>query len=377
MRIAHFISSHNESGGNIAAYNLWRVLTGKGHKIDVFTSSSDKKDSIDRCDEIVFHKYGSFLSYRTENLSFRLLYKPLIYDVDIVHLQSGISLALLAGFIYSLKKKKPFVITWHGDAIHEHGRYNGFIARTALLFYNNFFVDAILSRADAIISLSDSYVDESKYLSKYEDKINIVPNGICLEKFNIQLSKEECKSKLGFADTKIVLFVGSIHLLKGVDVLLKSIPKIIKHNKNAMFIFAGNGDIKEYEALSKKIEVSKYVKFVGYINEKKALYYNAADIFVLPSLTECFPLVNLEAMACGLPIVATNVGGNQDVVINGENGLLITPNNSEILSDAIISLLDDENKREMMGKIGKEIVINYTWDSIGDKVDHIYCKLLK
>jgi len=155
--------------------------------------------------------------------------------------------------------------------------------------------------------------------------------------------------------------------------------KIVKEVPDAKLVFVGYGGMRaELEMLSKKLGFENHIKFAGFVGDtfKKALYYHAADVFVLPSTgPEIFGIVNLEAMACSVPIVASKIGGIPDVVKDGENGLLVPPRDSEALADAIIYLLENEDVRERMGKNGRERVNEYSWGMIAEETDKIYSSL--
>lgn len=384
MQITQFISNFpkNEKsivyGKSMAASNLCLSLAHKGHCVQVFTPSEDRKDYIDNYKGVVVYRCGSVLGYRSERVSHGILYKPLNCDMDVVHTHSGISISLIAGFRCAMKKKIPLIITWHGDSIRGHGRYSGVVAGVSAYFYKKYLADKILSRADAIISPSEHYIDESRFLGEYRDKIVVIPNGINLEEFDIPYSKEECKYKLELDGKNVVLFVGSLYPLKGPHVLLKAIPKIVKRNNNTTFVFVGGGDIDEYKKLSEELGVEKYVRFTGYVGMNlKPLYFRAADVFCLPSVAhEIFGIVNLEAMVCGVPIVASKIGGVPDVVKDGENGLLVPPRNPEALADAIMYLLENEYVREKMGSNGQKKAKNYSWDGIAARVEMVYQRMI-
>ena len=122
------------------------------------------------------------------------------------------------------------------------------------------------------------------------------------------------------------------------------------------------------------------IEFLGFIDESlKPLYFKASDIFCLPSTTmaESFGIVNLEAMASGIPIVSSKLGGIPDIVKDGENGLLVKPGDVEGLADALIYLLKNEDVREKMGDDGRKKVENYSWEKIAEETDKIYKKLLE
>ena len=361
-------------GTGAAAYNLAVNIAQKGYEIHIFTTSINNKDSIQRSENLNIYRYGANCMIGQANMSLRLLYKPFEHEIDIVHAHAGNPPAPIAALRYAKKKNKPLVVTYHGD-----GQWNwgGLIRRVSVYFYNKYLLDKILIHADVIISPSKYYIDESRVLGKYRDKIVVIPNGVNIKDFDIGYSKEECKEKLGLPlDDEIILFLGTISPQKGPDILLKAMPEILTNIPGAKLVFVGGGMMGgELERMCKKLNVEKYVKFAGFVEESlKPLYYKAANVFCLPSMmsTESFGIVNLEAMACGVPIVASKIGGVPDVVKDGENGLLVPPGDSEALADAIIYLLENENLRREMGNNGRKKVEDYSWKRIAEETEKVY-----
>jgi len=382
MRIAHFISKpiENEYSSvyikSTIAYNLCLNFVKRGHQADIFTSSNDKKDHEIDYNGIKIHQYGSILGYRSESVSPGILYKPLEKDIDIAHVHSGISISVVAGYRYAIKRSKPLVITWHGDSLREYGRYSGIVGGSAAYFYKKYMANKILSNADIIISPSEYYIDKSKFLVKYRNKIITIPNGINFDTFKILLSKEECKTKVGFNGKSVVLFMGGLYPLKGPEVLLKAIVHVVKSRKNVIFIFAGSGNCEKYIKVSRKLGIEQYVKFVGYITSNKAYYYNSADIFVLPSYEEMFPIVLLEASASGLPLIVSNLVSLKCIVRNYYNGIFTKVGSDIDLAEAINYLLDNEDVRKKMGELSREEARAFSWDIIAQKTEKVYEELL-
>ena len=369
-----YSKKYPHGGTEIAAYNLAIAMAQKGHKVSVFTSSIDSKDSIEERANMIVYRYGTNFRIETANVSFNLFRKPLIQKVDIVHAHFSTPPGELAGLRYAKKKKIPFVLTYHGDAQKDFGT---FIRQMGVSLYNKHFLDNVLSYADVIISPSEYYISESRFLGKYRDKIVVIPNGINLEEFMISYSKGECREKLNLpAQDRMILFLGGLTPYKGPDVLVRAMAKIIKYIPDARLVLVGSGKMKNVlEELARKIGVNDHMEFAGFVTENaKPLYYRAADVFVLPSTMnkEIFGIVNLEAMACGVPIVASKIGGVPDVVKDGENGLLAPPRDSEALADAIIYLLENEEVRSKMGKNGRKKVEDYSWDKIADMTERLY-----
>ena len=373
--IVRYTKRYHHDGGICVAYNLALSMAKRGHEINVFTTSIDFRDAVERYNNISLYRYGTNFRIASANFSFNLFLKPIKHKVDIIHIHVGNPIADLAGYVYIKRNRKtPSIITYHGDGQEGIG---SFVRNTGVSLYNKHLLDKVLSRADIIISPSEYYINESRFLGKYRDKIVVIPNGINVEDFDISYSREECRKKLGLPINKnIILFVGNLILYKGPDVLVKAMPNILKKVSDTELIFVGSGRMKnELEELSKKRDVEKYVKFAGFIEDSlKPLYYKAADVFCLPSTmsTESFGIVNLEAMACSVPIVASKIGGVPDVVKDGRNGLLVPQGDSEALADAIIYLLENEDIRERMGKNGRKKVENYSWEKIAEETERLY-----
>lgn len=362
------------SGLEGAAYNLAISMAHRGHEVSVFTTAIDSKDSIEKYKNMVIYRYGTNFRMFYRYISFNLLFKAQKYDVDIVHAHSNES--ALAALLYVKRKGMPIIFTYHGDLF---GSYGGFLRKTSVYFYNRS-INKLLSYADIIISPSKCFIDESRLLKQYKNKIITIPNGINIKEFSVPYTKEECREKLGLTYKNIILFVGNIYPYKGTDVLIKAMPKIIKEIPDTKLVFVGKGILKEsLNVLSMKLAVNKNISFAGFVEDafEKAMYYKAADVFVLPSTgPEIFGIVILEAMACGVPIVASKIGGIPDIVKDGENGLLVPPGDSEALADAIIYLLENEDIRVKMGKNGRKKVKDYSWDKVAEKTENIYLSLI-
>ena len=373
-----FNEKYGVGGGRAVVDNLASVLAQKGYEVSIFTTSADSKDVIEKYDNIKIFRYGTNFSVAGGRFSFGLLKNPVKYPTNLVHVHITVPMGDIAGLQYAKKKKVPFVVTYHGDLQEGMG---GFIRRMSVYFYNKHLLDKVLSHADVIISPSKYYLNESRFLAKYRDKIVVIPNGINIAEFDINYSKKECREKLGLPiDDEIILFLGALSPHKGPDVLIRAMPKILKEISDTRLVFVGSGIMKEeLEILSKKLDVEKHIKFAGFIGAtfKKALYYRAADVFVHPSFLEMFPVVNLEAMACGVPIVASKVGGIPEVIQNGKNGLLVPPRDSNELANAIIYLLENEDVREKMGKNGRKKVEGYSWERVAKETEDVYNSVLE
>ncbi|MFH1382984.1 MAG: glycosyltransferase, partial [Chloroflexota bacterium] len=174
-------------------------------------------------------------------------------------------------------------------------------------------------------------------------KISVVPCGVNMELFQPR-DKEMAKEELGFSGEKIVLFVGRIEPLKGIDQLLKAMAHLQDSRGLRLVVIGGDEssqrEIIRLKRLSEMLGIGDSVTFVGLIKQDKLPYfYSAADVCVVPSYYESFGLVALESLACGTPVVATNVGDLAHIISQGETGYVVKSNAPRYLADKIARVL--------------------------------------
>lgn len=258
--------------------------------------------------------------------------------------------------------KKKYVIHLHGKGINEKVRYS----KLWRLYYEFVF------KKSHVICLSERLIKDISRI--YHQNPFLVPNGI--ETYNYQHNKNN-KDKL------IILFLSNLYIQKGVIDFIKAI-KILSKNTKVKFeaLVVGNStrDITfiELREMVKKNEMEKWIKILGpkYGSEKIEILGNS-DLFVFPTYNETFGLVNLEAMAAGIPIISTNEGGIPDVVEDGINGYLVEKNEPEKLADKMKILLEDENLRQTMGETNKKkFKMNYSKDHFEKNISKVFTSIL-
>ena len=373
-----YIKDYAHGGTEIAAYNLAVQMAKMGNDIDVFTTSINSKNSIELYPHMRIHRNATTFKIASANASLKLIYKPLNYDLDIVHAHSPIPYSDLPALLYAKRKNVPFLLTYQFDGQETGG---SFMRNTGVSIYNKVFINRVLDSAEVIIATTRSYAEESPFLKNYLEKIVVIPNGINIEEVTTTLTKEESRTNLGLPlKTKIILFFGSLVPYKGPDILLKAFKIIKKEFPEVKLIFAGRGQLLlELQDMAKQFDLDNDVIFLGFVEEEeKALYYKSADIFCLPStnMAESFGIVNLEAMASGIPIVGSNLGGIPDIIKEGENGLLAKPCDHKSLANALLTLLKDDDLREKMGNNGRKMVTDYSWDKIAKETEKLYRDVL-
>ena len=234
--------------------------------------------------------------------------------------------------------------------------------------------------ADKILSVSEDLKIHIVNLGINENKVIVVPNGVDTEKFKPR-GKENARDLLNLPqDKNIILFVGALRSIKGVDYLIEAAKKFVGANTELYMVGRDDGLKKSLVKMAQERKIIDFIKFIGPVNhEDIPLWISASDILVLPSLSEGRPNVILEALACEVPVVATDVGGIPELMINGETGYLVPAKNPPELSEKINKLLEDENLRKKMGKIGRQSITQrgLTWEAHAKKTVDIYSKLLQ
>jgi D-inositol-3-phosphate glycosyltransferase len=211
--------------------------------------------------------------------------------------------------------------------------------------------------------------------------VAVVPCGVDLDLFRPQ-DKEAARRALGYNDERIILFVGRIEPLKGIDILINAAAQLGDESDFHVLIVGGDRrsrqQVSDLQDLASDLGIGERVCFLGAVDhEQLPLYYNAADVCVVPSYYESFGLVALEAMACGTPVVASRVGGLTGTVRDGETGYLISWRCPEPFAERLELLLGNETLRHRFGESARETVERYRWTNVAEAVAGLYEELLQ
>jgi glycosyltransferase involved in cell wall biosynthesis len=366
--------SYPVGGAEIAAYNLAHNMARLGHEVTVFATSVDSRSSVEESNGIKVCRYRKSFSIEKAFFSSEEYLKSVKHDVDIVHLHFTTPPGNLAGWYYAKVKKKPLVITYHGDAIPSYGRL---IRRVALNFFDRFIDDRILSRAKFIISPSEYYINESRFLPRYRKKVITIPNGINPQELEVPYPREECRKELSLSvEDRVILFVGALISYKSPDLLIASLPLVIKKVPEAKLVLVGDGPMRQdLERLAAELNISDRIILTGpVVGNRKSLYYKASDIFALPSTlnTEVFPLVLLEASAASLPMVVSSLNTFRCLIEDKFNGVITRTGDIDSLAEAIITLLSQPALMKQMGDNACKKVQDYSWEKIARLTESVY-----
>jgi len=206
------------------------------------------------------------------------------------------------------------------------------------------------------------------------EKIELVRSGLDLSVFSSANRRDELRSEFGVtADQHLIVYMGRLRTVKGVEFGIRAFATALEQLPNIRMVLAGEGDQRNFlGSLVSELGISEQVEFLGVRNDVPELL-GAADSVLMPSLTEGFPRTAIEAMAAGKPVIATNVGGTPEAVIDGETGILVPARDSDALSAAIVRLVGDTDLQARLAQAGrKRAEKNYSVDRYVSRLDELY-----
>jgi len=245
----------------------------------------------------------------------------------------------------------------------------------------------ILRQCDAVIaSTSSEKQDLIKLYGADEQKITVIPPGVDTDRFRPPDDRKALRKELGLSEGPLVFALGRLDRRKGFDLYFRAAARVkeeLGNGSDVQFVLsagAGKKDAREIDErnrlqeLLKSLSIADSVIWLPILQEDETpRYYGAADVFVLPSRYELFGIVMLEAMACGVPVVATKFGGPPDVITDGENGRLVDPTDIGSFAAAIAELIRHPEQRKSMGKTArKTIEESYSWRTLARRHQQLY-----
>ena len=293
-------------------------------------------------------------------LSLKLLNKTIKnYQPNILHAHYASSYGVLA----LLSSYKPFILSVWGSDVYDFPNRN---------WLNKFLLKKVINSADIVCSSSQAM---SKVINENftKSKIHIVPFGVDIELF----SPSSTSPKVFTVGT-----IKSIENHNGIDCLLDAASILVnKYNeKRIQFLIVGKGSLlEEMKQKATKLELGKYVKFTGEINYTEIVdYHQMLSVYIAMSTRESFGVAILEAAACGIPSITSNIGGLPEVNKDGESGFIIKPDDSGKLADSIMKLFKDNNYRKQLGEQARYRVIKkYNWENNVKQMVKIYYGLFQ
>ncbi|MEM2292295.1 MAG: glycosyltransferase family 4 protein [Candidatus Bathyarchaeia archaeon] len=382
--IPYFPPAYIFGGPVRVAYQISKELTNRGHEVVVYTT--DAKDFHSRIKMISGNTEGIKVQY-FKNISLVFIRKLKLFitpqvissarkevkKFDLIHLHEYRSFQNVIIHHYAHKWKIPYILQAHGS-IPRIGSW-----KKLKIIYDIFFGYRLLRDASKVIALSRFEAEQYRRMGVPKDKVVIIPNGIDLSEYSNLPPKGFFKNKYNIPEEKkIILYLGRIHRIKGIDFLIKAYAYLTEEigYKDAILIIAGpdDGYLNEAKTLTKTLNIEDSVMFTGplYGRDKLEAYVDA-EFYVLPSRYETFPMTVLETYACAKPVIASNLGGLKDLVLNGETGLLFETGNFRQLAENMFYLLNNEEKTLEIGLNGRAFVEkNFSIERVVDNLERLY-----
>ncbi|ADZ08972.1 glycosyl transferase group 1 [Methanobacterium lacus] len=375
----------------IFVHRLMKEVTKKGHEVHVLAPYTGKMTNF-QLDGVYVQKFNYFYPKRFQKLAgrsgmidnvkegvfvkfqfcsfiiFNLInsYKKL-KDMDIVHVQWPIPNGLGALFLKKISKI-PYINTIHGEEVYLSKKY-----------HTVFLIKLLVNNSSKTITNSSATLKTCLNEGLDKKKLDIIPFGVDTSFYKpLNIVK----------DKKIfqILSVGYLIERKGFMYLISSISEVSKKHENVRLKIVGSGpQEKQLKDLITKLQLEKYIEILGNIpNDELLKMYNSSDLFVLPSIidsqgnTEGLGVVLIEAMACGLPVIGSNIGGIPDIISDGETGLLFPQKDVVELSKSIIKLIENRILMEKIADKGYQMVkTNFSWEKIAAQYIDCYEKIKK
>ena len=382
------LGEKDTGGMNVYVLQLAREFARKGYDIDVFTRYHDPDDpkivELEHGARVIHLNAGSYEAAKEDLFDYIPEFLGELYSFqkeegttyDLVH--SHYWLSGRVGMTLSRTWNVPHVATFHT------------LAQTKLRARvgerepaRRITVEGLVMRdADAIIvSTEEEKQDAVRLYDAHPQKVKVIPAGVNLDTFK-PVDKRIARQKVGIHEKQVILYVGRIEPLKGIDVLLKAAALLDGADDTRVLIVGGSpgndAELDHLKALTVELRIERMVTFTGAIKQNDLPdYYSAADVFVLPSHSESFGLAALEAMACGTPVIVSRVGGLKTFINSGETGYLVPWRCPEPFAQRLEMLLANPRLQQAMGEAARAKALQMGWEHAADRMLEFYSSLLR
>jgi glycosyltransferase involved in cell wall biosynthesis len=340
----------HKSGLTVYAVRLAQALAARGHTVKVITSHYDKnlplREQIDGVEVIrvpVMMRVSKGVIMPTLPIeAFKLIRESDVINLHIPQLDAAV-LALMGHLT-----GKPVVVTYQSDLLLPPGAINWLANRASYL------ADRVsVGVADRVISMSYDFAEHSFFLPRYLSKVCVVAPPIFLQPVSeneVQVFRDRHQILLG---QRVIGMVARLATEKGVEYMISALPRVLQKYPQVKVLFVGPyQNVMGEEAYARRLmpmiqNLGEHWKFLGIVSDKDlAAFFHVCDLLVLPSVnsTESFGLVQVEAMICGTPVVASDLPGIRQPVLDTKMGKLVPPRNPEALAEAIISVLNEGDR---------------------------------
>lgn len=367
MHIAMILSAPlpPQEGIGFYTWNLAKELHRKGNRVTMITRGGMRPTKREVVDGITIYRppFAPIYPFHVHlhGLFVNRLVRELEGEIDVIHLHSPLVPPIITNI--------PKLVTFHSSIwfvikIKKVTNFYSLLMKLQAPVSYNIEQNLILN-ASKIAAVSTLVADHLNQYPIQVKNISVVYNGV-----DVNLFGKKTNNFSGKNGNIRVLTVGRLAPGKGIEDFIKAALIVNKTNPEIEFFIAGEGILrKTISEMITRFRMESSIKLLGQIWNRQDIVnlYQSSHIFVLPSYHEGLPTVVLEAMAAGLPVIATKVGGVPDLIQDGLNGLLILPGEVNKLAEKILYLAEDRILRNKIGKTAKDTIeANYTWDQISD-----------
>lgn len=374
-------------GADESIYDISIELHKLGHEITIFSIGSEVKTQYESpLDGLELYRFP-VLKLPLINIptSLKGFFSPKFLKLkknfyfDIIHAKAGSPPGGEAALYYKKKFHCPMVLDIGGP---QNPQWGSIIRKISMKIYLIFMYSKVLRDTDIIVMNSKEQLKDDTTIIPYKDKIRFIQKGLNFDFFsecddffieNLANINEIRKNN------KIILFVGSLEQLKGIHILIKAFNKIVDKYSKLVLVIAGQGRMKkELDLLVKNLNLSDKVFFVGYLDKisLKKLYH-IADLFVLPSMSESFPRVLLEAMASGTPCLASDINAHIATLGYGKVGFTAKCFNVEDFTEKIDNFFNHDDEWYEKERIkSKRYAEKFSWEKTAKELENVYEMLL-
>jgi len=365
-----YFPPHVGGGVEQVTYHVAEELVRRGDRVAVVTLNTCSSSPVENLDGIHVYRAApigltnvlgvqSSISTEAVRLIRRVCQRE---QSEVLHANNIYFSTTIASCLHLKSLGVPLVTTLHLGSISE---LKG-VAHYAAKAYEKSIGRWILAKSNHVVAVSEAVKRYAESLGIDSAKVSVVPNTVDTEKF--------CPSRENKRDDLVrVGFMGRLISNKGAQYLIEAAPQILRKFSEVQFHIAGDGPmLRELTRRVNELGVDSAFRFLGVV-PSNVEFIQSCDILVRPSLTDGMPLTVLEAMACGLPNVATRVGGTPEILHDAETGYLVDPGSIPQLVSRISRLVADADLRIEMGRRAREFVENYySWEHVGNRLSAIY-----
>ena len=355
-----------EGGSERYCFNLSKKLLSKGHDVEIYTSQFPRDTPAYQVIEGVPVTRFFCHAYMLQVNPLCFFWKKLldrIDEIDLVHAHSYIYFLANQTAVVRLLRRFPFILHLHGGLGYIPPSLMGYKAAMMKIFYDRTVGPFTMKTADRLIACCET--DRMMAVEKFgvdADRVITIYNPVEVDSFSMSKHGNPCN----------VVFIGRLTALKGghhIPTILKELWE--RHGDSVRFTIVGDGQLRVW--MRDKTQ-GLPITFTGVIpNHRVPGILRNAGVLILPSFLEGFPLVNIEALASGVPVVSYDVGGCSEIVDDGRTGFLIPAGDRDSFVDRVSYLIENSDERRRMGRVGRRIVEErHSWKTALGKIEKVY-----